>query len=145
MLKKVLALCLCVFVISSALLVTGVSAYDAEMSIFYDPCHSLDNIWSGSNIQLVDDVIGDANYNNGGKMIGLADNGAFEIVYKVPDGRSLSSFFTEMSTQDISASGVKLAYSEDGDEYTDFTFTWNQGADRAQSTEIMRIGRGSIL
>ena len=57
MFKKILALCLCGFIISTAFLVTGVSADSAEMSVFYDPCHSLDNVWSGTNIQVVDDVI----------------------------------------------------------------------------------------
>ncbi len=131
MLRKILSLILSVLMIGTVFSPMGVSAESAEMRVFYDICHSLDNIWSSTNIHVVDDVIGEANYNNGGKMIGMieADYKGFEIVYKVPEGRKFNSFFFEVSYQDLNTSNLaKIAYSENGTSYTDFTFGWTSGS-----------------
>lgn len=97
-----------------------------EAKKFYDDCNSLDNMWSYKELQVVNDKSGEVNYNNGGKMIGMTgDWAAWEAVYKVPDGRNFKSAFFEISRQNDELKKPKIAYSVDGINYTDFTFSWN--------------------
>lgn len=94
---------------------------------FYDDCNSLDNMWSYKELQVVDDKSGEVNYNNGGKMIGMTkDWYEWEAVYKIPDGRNFKSAFFEISRQNDEGKEPKIAYSADGINYTDFTFSWNK-------------------
>ncbi len=131
-LKRIFSICLCTFMLCTMIFVPEVGAEGAEMLKYYNNGSTLDDAWSYSNLQVMDDVIGTANYNNGGKMIGLPTAGEFDVVYKVPEGRSFESFFTEISTQNIN-DAVKIAYSEDGISFTDFDFKWTQGS-RPQPT-----------
>lgn len=98
-----------------------------EAKKFYNDCSSFDNMWSSNDLKVVDDKIGEADYNNGGKMIGMTGDWAeWEAVYKVPDGRNFKSAFFEISMQDDGGKEPKIAYSADGSNYMDFTFSWTQ-------------------
>lgn len=98
-----------------------------EVTNLDDKCSSLDNMWLYKQLQVVDDKSGEVNYNNGGKMIGMTGDWAeWEAVYKVPDGRNFKSAFFEISRQDDDAKEPKIAYSVDGINYTNFTFSWNK-------------------
>jgi len=131
MFKKILSVQLCVIIFCTVFFALNVSAEGNEMKAFYDPCHTLDNVWSYSNLMVVDDVIGNANYNNGGKMIGteVGNYTPFNIVYKVPEDRSFKSFFVETSMQNLDDNTrAIIAYSEDGEHYTDFPYSWKSGS-----------------
>lgn len=98
-----------------------------EVTNLDDKCSSLDNMWSYKQLQVVDDKSGEVNYNNGGKMIGMTGDWAeWEAVYKVPDGRNFKSAFFEISRQNDEGKEPKIAYSVDGINYTNFTFSWNK-------------------
>lgn len=98
-----------------------------EVTNLDDKCSSLDNMWLYKELQVVDDKSGEVNYNNGGKMIGMTGDWAeWEAVYKVPDGRNFKSAFFEISRQDDDGKEPKIAYSVDGINYTNFTFSWNK-------------------
>ncbi len=102
----------------------------AEMSTYYSDGSTLDDAWSYTRLDVEEDVIGAANYNNGGYMICPTETyKSSEVIYKVPEGRSFKSFSTEISSQFSSLDNrPKIAYSEDGITYKDFTFEWIQGS-----------------
>lgn len=126
LLKRGLSVLICTAML--AVMFTSVTALadNCEAKKFYDDCNSLDNMWSYKELQVVDDKSGEVNYNNGGKMIGMTgDWAAWEAVYKVPNGRNFKSAFFEISRQNDELKKPKIAYSVDGINYTDFTFSWN--------------------
>lgn len=121
LLKRGLSVLICAAML--AVMFTSVTALadKNEAKKFYDDCSSLDNMWSSYKLMVVDDKIGEANYNNGGKMIGMTEEWAdWEAVYKVPDGRNFKSAFFEISRQSNEEKEPKIAYSADGSNYTDF-------------------------
>ncbi len=99
-----------------------------EAKKFYNDCSSFDNMWLSNDLKVVDDKIGEADYNNGGKMIGMTENwDKWEAVYKVAKGRNFKSAFFEISRQnDLEKKEPKIAYSADGINYTDLAFSWNK-------------------
>jgi len=111
------------FYLDKVTLYTGV-----EATKYYNDGSTLENAWSYKNLSVVDDVIGAADYKNGGKMISpVAAYNDCEVVYKVPEGRNFKSFFTEISMKDLTEDYLaSIAYSEDGIAFTDFDFVWNK-------------------
>ena len=114
-----------------------------EVTNLDDKCSSLDNMWSYKELQVVDDKIGEADYNNGGKMMGMTGDWAeWEAVYKVPDGRNFKSAFFEISRQDDDGKEPKIAYSVDGINYTNFTFSWNKtDTSPSPAAKTMQVGQ----
>lgn len=128
LLKRGLSVLICAAML--AVMFTSVTALadKCEAKKFYDDCSSLDNMWSSYKLMVVDDKIGEANYNNGGKMIGMTEEWAdWEAVYKVPDGRNFKSAFFEISRQsNLEDKEPKIAYSVDGINYTDLASPWTK-------------------
>lgn len=90
-----------------------------EAEKFYDDCSSLDNVFLTKNLQVISDVVGSGEYNNGGHMIGLQTEADYEAIYKIPEGRSLKSLWLEYSVQDNVQPNI--AVSADGKNFNECT------------------------
>lgn len=88
-----------------------------EVTKLNDDCSSLDNMWLAKNLNVVNDVVGDANYNNGGHMIGAQKVEPYEAIYKMPEGRKLTYLSMEYSVQNDKE--PKIAFSSDGVTFND--------------------------